>query len=192
MGILDRKYSRRDDEEPPSTEEPRNRWIWIGLALLIPIAIAVVMLTPDNPRSLEKGSRLVNINTATTVELESLPGIGPSLARLVIAGRPYQSVDDLAGVSGIGPRQVNELRPMLTTTELTRDIRKASIWQRVTDAVVRLNAFLLTATGIGLLAGVYFLVKWLRRNLRRISNAQVRSSFEDAERRRWEGHRREK
>ena len=44
----------------------------------------------------EKGSLRVNINTATIVELQTLPGIGPARARLIVANRRYQSVDDLA------------------------------------------------------------------------------------------------
>ena len=47
----------------------------------------------------------VNVNTATAEELESLPGIGPSLAQRIIAQRQkasFQSVEDLLQVSGIG------------------------------------------------------------------------------------------
>jgi DNA uptake protein ComE-like DNA-binding protein len=37
----------------------------------------------------------VNINTATPDQLEALPGIDAARARRIIAGRPYQSSDDL-------------------------------------------------------------------------------------------------
>jgi len=193
MGILDRKYSRRDDEGPPNPEKfLSSRWVWIGLAILIVVAVAVSMLMPSKPRSLEEGSRLVNINTAMARELESLPGIGPSLAQLVIAGRPYQNVDDLVRVSGIGPRQVEQLRPMLTTTESTRDIRKPPIWKRLTSSVTRAEAVLLVATGVGLLLGLYFIVRWwMRSRSQKMWNERIRSTFDDAERRRWEGHRRD-
>src|SRR5262249_26250690 len=42
----------------------------------------------------------VNVNTATAAELEALPGIGPVLARRIIEGRPYWSVDELERVKG--------------------------------------------------------------------------------------------
>ena len=45
---------------------------------------------------------LLNLNTATLGELESLPGIGPVLARRIVEARPYRSVDDLGRVEGIG------------------------------------------------------------------------------------------
>ena len=68
-------------------------------------------LLPDT--SLAEGSLRVNINTATLTELESIPGIGESLAKLIVAQRPYTSVDDLEKVSGIGPNSLESLRPFV-------------------------------------------------------------------------------
>ena len=52
------------------------------------------------------GSAL-NVNHATAVELEALPGIGPGLARRIVADReaqgPFAAVADLDRVPGIGP-----------------------------------------------------------------------------------------
>src|SRR5262245_28299432 len=43
----------------------------------------------------------IDLNSATLEELNTLPGVGPSTARKIIAGRPYKFVDDLkrAGIS---------------------------------------------------------------------------------------------
>jgi competence protein ComEA len=57
---------------------------------------------------------LVNVNTATAAELESLPGIGVSKAQDIIAGRPYTVVDDLDRVPGIGTATLERLRPLVT------------------------------------------------------------------------------
>jgi len=57
----------------------------------------------------------VDINTATQSELESLPGIGPSKAKAILEYRrqhgPFQSVDELEKVKGIGRATVERLRP---------------------------------------------------------------------------------
>ena len=51
------------------------------------------------------------MNTATAAELETLPGIGPVIARRIVEGRPYRSVDDLDRVKGIGRKRLEEIRP---------------------------------------------------------------------------------
>ena len=58
---------------------------------------------------------LVNINTASADVLTALPGIGPSRAAAIIAGRPYESIEDLERVPGIGPSTVEKLAPLVTT-----------------------------------------------------------------------------
>ena len=58
--------------------------------------------------------RRININTATQAELEALPGVGPVIARRIIEGRPYRSVDDLERVKGIGKKRLEEIRALVT------------------------------------------------------------------------------
>jgi competence protein ComEA len=61
---------------------------------------------------------LININTATQAELESLPGIGPSKAAAIIAYReehgPFRRPEDLQEVSGIGPKTWEQLKDKVT------------------------------------------------------------------------------
>lgn len=60
---------------------------------------------------------LVDINQATTADLDRLPGIGPSTAQAIVDHRtrngPFASVDDLLGVRGIGPAKLAELRALV-------------------------------------------------------------------------------
>jgi competence ComEA-like helix-hairpin-helix protein len=70
---------------------------------------------PAANKALAEGALRVNINTATLTELESIPGIGESLAKVIVARRPYQSVDQLVELNGIGPRSLEKLRPYIKT-----------------------------------------------------------------------------
>lgn len=59
-------------------------------------------------------SGLININTATEVELQQLPGIGEALATAIVDDRtkngPFASSEDLMRVSGIGEKKFAKLR----------------------------------------------------------------------------------
>jgi competence protein ComEA len=69
----------------------------------------------ERPNRVERtDGQPIDINTATEAELESLPGVGPEIAREIIDGRPYGSVDELLRIKGIGTKRLAEIRPLAT------------------------------------------------------------------------------
>src|SRR5690606_25448972 len=61
---------------------------------------------------------LVNINTASIAELETLPGIGPALAQKIVDHRaehgPFATIEAILDVSGIGPAKFEAIRDLIT------------------------------------------------------------------------------
>ncbi len=55
---------------------------------------------------------LIDLNSASEKELESIKGIGPALAKKIVAGRPYKSVDDLSK-AGIPAKTIEAMKPLV-------------------------------------------------------------------------------
>ncbi len=60
----------------------------------------------------------ININTATQIDLETLPGIGPAKAGAIIQDRekngPFKSVEELTRVTGIGDKTLEGMKDFIT------------------------------------------------------------------------------
>lgn len=63
-------------------------------------------------------TKKVNINTALQTELETLPGIGPSIATKIITYRKengeFKTIEDIKEVSGIGESKFNNIKDLIT------------------------------------------------------------------------------
>lgn len=92
--------------EPPAPRPPGSRTTVVG-----PVA------PPAADRKSPPAER-VNLNTAGIEELTTLPGIGETIARRIVAYRElhgrFQRPEDLVAVNGIGPKTFDRLRDWVT------------------------------------------------------------------------------
>ncbi|MFP4500813.1 MAG: helix-hairpin-helix domain-containing protein [Candidatus Hydrogenedentota bacterium] len=85
-----------------------------GISMSNPADYTVGGGTMESSGNGRAGGGRVNINTANQAALETLPRVGPVTAEKIIDHRrntPFQSVDDLAQIHGIGEKTVENLRP---------------------------------------------------------------------------------
>lgn len=84
----------------------------VGLPAPVPMAGAAGSAAPSAPGA------LVNLNTATGAELDTLPEVGPVTAAAIIAWRDehggFTSVDELLEVDGIGDATLATITPHVT------------------------------------------------------------------------------
>jgi competence protein ComEA len=89
---------------------------WIGAVAIAALLGTVGLAAPARAEVDHK----IDINTASADELASLPGIGESKAKAIVeyrAADPFQTVDDLKKVKGIGDKTFESLRPNLMVSE---------------------------------------------------------------------------
>jgi competence protein ComEA len=64
------------------------------------------------------GADKIDINRATAAQLEALPRIGPTKAQDIVAYReehgPFQRIEEIQNVSGIGPGTFSSIEPYIT------------------------------------------------------------------------------
>ena len=76
------------------------------------------IVVEENTTSSSKSGQVVNINKASESELETLPGIGASLAGRIVEYRSqngrFASVEDIKNVSGIGESKFNSIRDFIS------------------------------------------------------------------------------
>ena len=96
---------------------PRASAHTLNLAAPLAAGDQVYVSGPDEdaPSPVEDGA--VAVNRATASDLEKLPGVGPVLAERIVAYRdangPFQQVEDLLDIPGIGESKLASMRDMV-------------------------------------------------------------------------------
>jgi competence protein ComEA len=102
-----------------------DRWL-LTVSLAIMAVLLSVHMWRDHDRRMQPVEIVhpegryqfqVAVNSATWVEWDQLDGIGPVLAKRIVADReehgPFQSPEDLLRVKGIGSKTLEKMRPFL-------------------------------------------------------------------------------
>ncbi len=82
----------------------------LGWTTFFLMTVAMVLVLSG---SMVLAQKLIDLNTASDKELESIKGVGPATAKKIVAGRPYKSVDELSK-AGLSAKQVNAIKPFVT------------------------------------------------------------------------------
>ena len=92
----------------------QSGWNVTVVALLMLAITSTLLLVPGAMAVTGKKAVQVNINTADTGELATLPGIGMVKASAIVHHRseqgPFKTVDDLIKVQGIGKSLLEKIR----------------------------------------------------------------------------------
>lgn len=83
---------------------------WFCLPIVI-VAFGLILTVTATYAQTQK--TVVDLNTASEKELESIKGVGPATAKKIIAGRPYKSVDDLSK-AGVPAKTIEGMKPYVT------------------------------------------------------------------------------
>jgi len=94
-----------------------KRWLLLfvtAIALAVgPTAYSQSAAASQQSTASQKKSGLIDINSASADELDSLPGIGPVMAQKIIAGRPYRAKTDLVTRKVIPQSAYNKIKDQI-------------------------------------------------------------------------------
>lgn len=72
----------------------------------------------QSPMHQEQGEKKINLNQATTAELQLLPGVGPALSKRIVEYREnkgqFEKIEDLMQVQGIGLKTFKQIQDYIT------------------------------------------------------------------------------
>ena len=108
----------------------------IGLAIILGVfASGIGNIThsgniAESDHKIDSARDMIDPNTSSLPSLCRIPGIGPAIARKIITYRethgPFQTIDDMKNVKGIGPATIIRIEPYIefTPSEETPELAK--------------------------------------------------------------------
>jgi competence protein ComEA len=93
----------------------RMRLAW---AIVLCVGLVVAPLTALAQQGSAPSNEKVNLNTATLEQLQTLPGVGPAIAKSIVEYRTkvgkFSKIEDILNVKGIGEKKFQRMKDRLT------------------------------------------------------------------------------
>lgn len=115
------------------------------MSFLFALAFAAITFAAETPQR-------IDINNASQEAIETLPGVGPKLAKEIIAARPFRTFSDLDKVNGIGPKKLDQLRGKVVIVPMRP--QSAASLRATTNQVAKVNLNTATQAELEKLPGI--------------------------------------
>ncbi|MBZ5499015.1 MAG: helix-hairpin-helix domain-containing protein [Acidobacteriia bacterium] len=95
----------------------RSKRMHLAWALILCLGLALAPAAALAQKSKAISTEKVNLNTATAEQLQTLPGIGPALAKTIIEHRTksgkFNKIEELLNVKGVGEKKFQKIKDRL-------------------------------------------------------------------------------
>ena len=95
----------------------KSKRTYLACALLLCLGLVLSPATALAQKAKAASTEKVNINTATSEQLQTLPGIGPALAKTIIEHRTkngkFSKIEELLNVKGVGEKKFQKIKDRL-------------------------------------------------------------------------------
>src|SRR6266481_7486483 len=102
-----------------------------GLAFLSWFSASLLLASSASAATKKPPPQPINLNAATSEELQLVPGIGPATAEKILLMRKsygaFKSVDDLLAIKGLGKKRLEKMRKYLTVSKVSTSKQPAKI-----------------------------------------------------------------
>jgi len=104
--------------------------IYLLIAALLLAVNSTTLAKDQDTKKSDKAAKTsaktkINVNTADSATLQTLPGVGPSIAADIIAARPFKNVSELEKVPGIGKERLKDIRPLVSVKDAKANVGAA-------------------------------------------------------------------
>ena len=95
----------------------RSRRMHMAWALILCLGLVLAPTAVLAQKNKAASTEKVNLNTATAEQLQTLPGVGPALAKVIIEYRTktgkFNKIEELLNVKGVGEKKFQQMKDRL-------------------------------------------------------------------------------